>query len=39
LSKRERQKAAAFSIVAMELAAVREEFSVKAEDAGDVQST
>jgi len=39
LSKRERQKAAAFSIVAMELAAVREEFLVKAEDAGDVQST
>ncbi len=34
LSKRERQKA--FSIVAMELAAIREEFSVKAEDIGDV---
>ena len=39
LSKRERQKAAAFSIVAMELAAIREEFSVRAEDIGDVQST
>jgi len=36
LSKRERQKAAAFSIVAMELAAIREECSVKAEDVGDV---
>ena len=39
LSKRERQKAAAFTIVAMELAAIREEFSVKSEDVGDVQST
>jgi len=39
LSKRERQKAAAFSIVATELAAIREEFSVKSEDIGDVQST
>jgi hypothetical protein len=39
VSKRERQKAAAFSIVAMELATIREEFSVKAEDVGDVQST
>ncbi len=38
LSKRERQKAAAFSIVAMELSAIREEFSVKSEDVGDVQS-
>lgn len=36
LSKRERQKAAAFMIVAMELASVREEFSVKSEDIGEV---
>lgn len=36
LSKRERQKAAAFTIVAMELAAHREEFSVKSEDVGDL---
>lgn len=39
LSKRERQKAVAFSVVAMELAATRDEFSVGAEDVGDVQST
>ena len=37
LSKRERQKAAAFTIVAMELAAHREEFSVKSEDVGDLR--
>lgn len=37
--QREKQKAAAFSVVALELAAVREEFSVKAEDVGDVKST
>jgi hypothetical protein len=37
--RREKQKAAAFSIVALELAAVREEFSVKAEDVGDVKSS
>ena len=33
IAKRERQKAVAFSIVAMELAEFREEFSVKASDA------
>jgi hypothetical protein len=34
--QREKQKAAAFSIVAMELAAAREEYSVKSEDIGEV---
>ena len=37
--KRERAKAVAFHIVALELASVREEFSVRSEDIGDVEPT
>lgn len=33
--QREKQKAAAFAIVALELASAREEFSVKSEDIGE----
>lgn len=36
IAKRERQKAAAFAIVALELASVTEEFTVSAEDVGDL---
>jgi len=36
LAKRERQKAAAYSIVAMDLASIREDVSVSGEDVGEV---
>lgn len=37
VGKRERSKAAAYCIVAMELAAVEEEYTVGREDIGDVE--